>query len=248
MTISLRHTAIGLAALCLTSVSPATRAANGDGWDWMIAPYGWFASIGTDLNSDEPPAGTDSDFSDIVDKIDGAFEAHLEGQGDEWGLFADFTWLSLADDNDRRFSHTESDLDAYLVEAAAVWSPGDTRNQGWELFAGVRYIDINLEVDVDPVNPAFDNAKIEAGQSYSDLMLGARYTWDWTDRWGVTFRGDGSFGDTEGTWNASVVGHYRTAHGAWLFGYRYLSAEFKTGAEDTELTMNGPILGYGFVF
>ena len=117
----------------------------------MVAPYGWIANVSTDLNSGEPPAGTDSDFSDIVAKIDGGFEAHLEGQGDEWGMFADFSWVSLGDDNERRLSHTESDLDVYLVEAAAVWSPGDTRNQGWELFAGLRYIDLNLEIDVDPV-------------------------------------------------------------------------------------------------
>lgn len=248
MTITLRQTAIGLAALCLTAVSPISRAAEGDGWDWMVAPYGWIANVSTDLNSGEPPAGTDSDFSDIVAKIDGGFEAHLEGQGDEWGMFADFSWVSLGDDNDRRLSHTESDLDVYLVEAAAVWSPGDTRNHGWELFAGLRYIDINLEIDVDPVNPAFGNATIDVSQGYSDFMIGARYTWNWTDRWGVTLRGDGSSGDTEGTWNASVVGHYRMEHGAWLFGYRYLSAEFQTGAEDTDITVKGPVLGYGFVF
>ena len=83
----------------------------------------------------------------------------------------------------------------------------------------------------DPENPLFDTTSFHSGRTYNDFMIGARYTWNWTDRWGVTLRGDGSSGDTEGTWNASVVGHYRMEHGAWLFGYRYLSAEFQTGAE-----------------
>jgi hypothetical protein len=78
-------------------------------------------------------------------------------------------------------------------------------------------------------------------------MLGARYTWA-SDRWGLTLRGDGSFGGTEGTWNASAIGQYRTGNGAWLFGYRYLSVELDNGPSQTELTVMGPIVGYGFIF
>ena len=37
-------------------------------------------------------------------------------------------------------------------------------------------------------------------------------------------------------------------HGAWLFGYRYLSVELETGDSNTELTMSGPMVGYGFIF
>ena len=69
-----------------------------------------------------------------------------------------------------------------------------------------------------------------------------------SDRWGLTLRGDGSFGDTEGTWNASAFAQYRVKHGAWLFGYRYLSVEVETGNSNTEITMNGPVAGFGFVF
>ena len=44
----------------------------------------------------------------------------------------------------------------------------------------------------------------------NDFMLGARYTWSLSERWGLTLRGDGSFGDTEGTWNTSAVAPKRT--------------------------------------
>jgi hypothetical protein len=131
-------------------------------------------------------------FSDIVAKVDGGFEAHLEGQGDEWGVFADFSWVSLGDDNDHMSSHTASDLDVHLVEAAAVWSPGEARNRGWELLAGLRHIDLDLGIDVDPANPTFDSVTIDVSQDFSDFMIGARYTRDWADRLGITLRGDGS--------------------------------------------------------
>jgi hypothetical protein len=73
-----RRATLGIAVLSLIDFSPAAHAAEGEGWDWMVAPYLWAASIRTDVNAEAPPAGTDSAFSDVIDKIDGAFMARLE--------------------------------------------------------------------------------------------------------------------------------------------------------------------------
>lgn len=246
-----RATLASAAALCLAGTAATASAADGEGWDWMVAPYGWAATVGTDLDTDRPPSAdlsTESDFADIVDKIDGAFQIHVEGQGDQFGVFADFTYLGLADENERPRFATQSDLDTRLFEAAAVWSPGADRYRGLDVFGGLRYIDVDLTVQIDPVNPLFNTAVVDASRSYSDFMLGARYTWDLSERWGLTLRGDASFGDTEGTWNTSAVAQYRTKHGAWLFGYRYLSVELGSDENNTEITMSGPMLGYAFKF
>ena len=112
----------------------------------------------------------------------------------------------------------------------------------------MRYIDVDLNVRFQPTNPLFNEHTFHASETYSDLMLGARYTWALSDRWGVTLRGDGSVGQTEGTWNTSAVAQYRMKHGAWLFGYRYLSVELQTGNSRTNIHMNGPMVGYGFIF
>lgn len=246
------HTAGRIAALPLVVMlcftAPA-RAAPGD-WDWMVAPYGWAPDIGTDLETQSPPssASTDTDFGDIIDKVDGAFQLHIEGQQDRWGMFADFTYLGLADDNARPRFRTEADLDTRLFELAAVWSPGAERFQGVDVFAGLRYIDVDLAVQLEPADPAFPVVTVDGGESFSDFMLGARYTWTFAERWGVTLRGDASFGDTEGTWNASAVGQYRAGSGTWLFGYRHLDIEIGTGRSITHLTLSGPLIGYGFRF
>ncbi|MCL1635598.1 hypothetical protein M2650_13300 [Luteimonas sp. SX5] len=239
------------AALCAAmALSFATPSQAAEGWDWLVAPYGWAASIGTDLETRTPPstASTDTKFGDIVDKIDGAFQIHIEGQGDHFGVLTDFTYLGLADDRDRPRFKMESDLDTRLFELAAVWSPGEDRYRGAELIAGLRYIDVDLTVQLKPANPVFRDVSVEASQSFSDFMIGGRYTWAFTDRWGLTVRGDGSFGETEGTWNASAVVQYRTGNGAWAFGYRHLDAEFDTGNANTDITMSGPEIGYAFRF
>jgi hypothetical protein len=247
----LQHAAVGT-AVCMAGLLPTpAHAADGEGWKWMVAPYAWAISVDTDLERTQPPEGgisSDLDFDDVLDKFDGAFQMHIEGQGERFGLFTDFTYLGLADDQQTPRFRTASDLDARLFELAAVWSPGDGPHGGLDVFAGLRYIDLDLTVDFDPENPAFNTTTLDAGDSYSDLMLGARYTWGLSDRWDLVLRGDGSFGGTEGTWNTSAVTSYRTTLGAWLFGYRYLAAELETEDSDIDITVHGPVIGYGFIF
>ena len=251
MTTILKTTAI--AALCMAAplcFSSAANASEGEGWDWIVAPYVWATNINTDLETSTPPSSASSDltFGDVLDKLDGVFQIHAEGQGDGFGVFADFTYLGLSDSDDRPRFRTESDLDTRLFEIAAVWHPGQERFLGVDVFAGLRYIDMDLTLQLIPANPAFGRVSVDGSDSFSDFMLGARYTWALSERWGLTLRGDGSFGDTEGTWNASAVASYRTTNGAWFFGYRYLDVETETGSVNSNITMYGPQVGYGFRF
>lgn len=239
-------------ALCvlLASMCMAGTARAGERMDWIIAPYGWAASIGTDLKTSSPPSesSTDTDFRDVVDKLDGAFEIHIEGQGDRFGFFTDFTYLGIADDRVHPRFAIDSDLDTRLFELAAVWNPSPERFRGVDVFAGLRYIDVDLTVQLEPNNPIFNNVRIDGGRTYNDFMVGARYTWALSPRWALTLRGDGSFGDTDGTWNASAVTQFRTGNGAWAFGYRHLDVEIEAGGSKTHITMSGPVIGYGFRF
>lgn len=244
-------TMLGAMMLGSATLPSSALAAQGEGWDWMVTPYVWAVSIDTDLQRTAPPEGgvsSDNSFNDVLDKFDGAFLIHAEGHGDRFGIFTDFIYLGLADDHDHPRFHTESDLDARLFEIAGVWSPGGDRDQGLDAFAGLRYIDVDLSVEFDPENPAFNSTTFDGSDSFNDFMLGARYTWSLSDRWGVTLRGDGSFGSTEGTWNASALASYRMEHGVWLFSYRYLTGELDMGDTDVEINLSGPMVGYGFTF
>ena len=219
-------------------------------WDWMVAPYLWAANIRTDLDTTVPPGGisTDTSFDDILDGLDGYFAVRGEGQGDDFGVLADFLFLGLEDEDEHPRFHTEADLDARLFDLAGVWSPGPVRYEGAEVFAGLRYVDLDLSVELDPVNPAFATSVRHPEESYADLLVGARYTWAFTDRWGLTLRGDGSWGDTEGTWDASATVQYKMGSGAWLFGYRWFEAELESNGDNTDITIDGLEVGYAFHF
>ena len=240
-----------LFVLLFATVPARAQSADNQGWKWIVAPYAWAVGFDTDLKRRESPAGGSSDdtsFSDVMNKLDGAFQMHIEGQTDHWGVLADFTYLGLADEKQYRRFRTESDLDARLIEFAGVWSPDDERYRGLDVFAGLRVIDVDMTVNFHPANPLFETTRFDGGKTFGDFMAGARYTWALSDRWGLTLRGDASTGDTEGTWNASAVSNFKMKHGAWMFGYRYLSVKLKTGDTTTKLTMSGPMVGYGFIF
>ena len=238
--------AVSMVALGLMGASASSQAAE---WEWKVAPYLWAASVGTDLESDRfPSASNNASFSDIIDKIDGAFQMHAEGQGERFGVFGDYTFLGLGDHKDFDRFTTRSQLDSQLLELAAVWNPADGRYTGVDVFAGLRYIDVDLDVKFEPDDPVLPTIERDINDSYADFMIGMRYTWALSDRWALTVRGDGSFGQTEGTWNASAVALYRVKYGEWAFGYRYLSVEVETGTTSTDITMSGAAVGFAFTF
>jgi len=245
-----RHSRV-LAALILTGLASPAYAAEGDpSWDWMVAPYVWNAGISTDLSTGVPPTFGENTtvFEGVLDEIDGVFEVHAEGKGDHFGVMADFTFFGLASESDFASLRTETDLDMRLFDAAMTWSPGDTRGRGFDVIGGLRYIDADMSVAFRPYNPATPSVTIHLAETYNDFLLGARYTWELSDKWLLTARGDFSTGDSDGTLGASIVAQYLTSNGAWQFGYRYLDLSVDTNYLSTDLTLSGVVIGYGFRF
>lgn len=234
-------------ALGVASIA-APAAANE--WDWSVAPYTWASSIRSDIQTSRPPINGSSEmhFADILDKLDGAFQVHVEGGGDKFGVFADFTYLGISDTRTGNFATTKTDLDTRLFEAAWVWKIGGQRDQGFDVFGGIRFIDADLKVEINPENPQLSGRVLDVGDNYLDAMFGGRYTWATADRWRVTARTDITTGQTEGTWSASLMAGYQARHGTWLLGYRHLDVELESAGVRTDLTMTGPVLGYAFTF
>ena len=116
-----RQTAV---LLILAGVSAPAAAASGQPWDWMVSPYIWAAGVSTDIETRVPPNSVevDTEFEDVIDKLDGAFEVHVEGRGDHVGVMLDFTYLGLAGEKDRRFLRTETEAARFLATMRASMS------------------------------------------------------------------------------------------------------------------------------
>ena len=228
----------------------SAQAADGDPVTWMVAPYIWAPTITADLETpagDVGGGGTDF-FPDIVDKIEGAFLGHVEAQGDQFGFFSDVVWLKLGAGNEYELGDTDADLSTWIVDAAFVWSPGAERYTGFELYGGLRYIDIELDASFTPTNPDFARREIGPSEGYADFLAGARYIAHFNDDWSLSFRGDGSWGQTEGTFLAAATVGWSPGSGVWALGWRYMNGELGNDDENLELDLSGPVFGYAFVF
>jgi hypothetical protein len=240
-----------LVAAALLAAAPvhSAQAAEESGWVWVNAPYLWMSSVTTDLREDAPPVGSTTTFSDVISKLDWAMQLHVEGQGNRFGVFGDVTYLALSDNREFAGVDTNASMDTTLVEVAGVWNVSPERYEGLDVFAGLRHIVADVSVDFDPTAPALPDATVGIDQSLSDFMVGVRYTAPLSERWKLMTRLDGSWGDTDGTVNASILLAYETAKkGSWVFGYRYMDLELGNGERDVDVTMHGPMVAYAFGF
>lgn len=222
----------------------AAMSADGDDWDWSLAPYVWASSVTTDISIAGRPVQSEVEFSDLIDALDYGVLLHAEGQGDDFGMFADLVYMKVSDQKNGAVLSVDASLTSTLFELAMVWSPGDQRNLGFEGFAGLRYVENKVDASFELATPNQPGERRVVDPSTADVLLGVRYTAKLSDRWSATFRGDGSFGESDGTYGAAVLLQYQTAGGAWALGYRHLDYS----SDELDQTLTGPAVGYIFRF
>lgn len=233
----------GFGALALLLASGAACAQDPE-YDWLGIAYLWASDIQVDTRN----ASVGVDFSDVLDKLEMAGQAHVEVQGDDLGGFIDLTFLGLGDRSSRPLVELNADLDMILMDLALVYSPGTERLTGLEVFGGLRYIDADFRLVIDPVPPGPPDQIVGIDDTFSDLLVGVRYIAPLDEHWRLTLSGDVSGADTEGTWSLGAFAGYRTGPHHFIAGYRHLEIELEGGSDTVQQTFTGPFVAYGFSF
>ena len=239
-----RRIKAGFGALALALASAAAGAQGSAEYDWLGIAYLWASDIQVDAKN----ADIGADFSDVLDKLEMAGQAHVEVQGDDLGGLIDVTFLGLGDRSSRTLVDLNADLDMILMDLALVWSPGAERMTGIEVFGGLRYIDADFRLVIDPIPPGPPEQIVGIDDTFTDLLAGARYIAPLNDHWRLTVSGDVSGADTEGTWSLGAFAGYRTGPHHLIAGYRHLEIEIEGAGDTVEQTFTGPVVAYGFSF
>jgi hypothetical protein len=216
------------------------------GLEWVAIVYLWAADIGVDVRD----ASADVDFSDVVDKLEMAFQGRVEAQGDDFGGFVDVSYMSVGDNSSNSLANFNADVDMTALDLAFVWSPGPERMTGFEAFGGLRYVDTDVSLVVDPVPPVLPTVEADVDSSITDVLVGARYLMPLNEHWRLTFTGDLSAGDSEGTFSLGAFAGYRTGRHHFIAGYRHFELEIESKDRDQRVTeaFSGPLVAYGFGF
>jgi hypothetical protein len=234
---------VSLPAAALALGSSGAQAA--EDIDWLLAGYVW----GAEITIDARDASVDIAFSDLVDKLEFGMQAHVEAQGDAWGGFADATYLAIGENDTRPIGRINTDVDTLIADVAAVWSPGEERLTGVELFGGLRYIANDIAIVVEPVVPGIPTFAGGDDSSFADALFGLRYIAPLAGGWRMTMSGDVSAGDTEGTWSLGIDAAYPRGPHVFIAGYRHMEIDLLSGGgEELTETLSGPLLAYGYRF
>jgi hypothetical protein len=243
-----------ITALCAFVTLPATA----DEWTFSVKPYVLAASIeGNASMGRVTGVEVDVDFSTILQTLEMAamvnFEAH---SGNGWGFAIDYGFMDLSDDIfGSRGGVVDARVRQGILEGLLI---RQSRNEasGLEYFAGFRWWDNDIDVAFDPaLLPGTAERRVDA--SWIDLLVGARWTRDISDRWKMQLRGDvGGFGieaDFTSALSASFL--YRFSERFSLdLQYRAMWVDYEEGnsgqpgyfAYDT--VTHGPIVGLKIEF
>mgnify|MGYP001825333670 FL=1 len=247
---SIQHSVMAFSALLIALSASSALAQQGDSINWSVTPYFWASDTTLDLTvqDTEINGGVEIPFSDLLDVLDTAIQINVEGGKGNWSGFVDFTYLETSDTIDRPLINIATNSKQTFIDAAVAYWPDGTGSQ-LSLFGGVRYSGFDDRYDfllgADPL------VTRRSGEDYFDLLLGVRYRFDLSDRWGLLTRGDLSFGDSEGTWLVQGLFAYtvgKRQQNRILFGYQYKEAEFQDGGLNSDFSYAGPMAGFNFRF
>jgi len=234
-------------AACVTALmlGSAGAPAVAQDTDWMAIAYLWGSGISIDAQN----ASVGVDFKDLVDDLEMSFMGHVEAQGDDIGGFVDVAFVGVGKNESRTNFDLNVDNDTTTMDLAMVWSPGEERMTGFELYGGLRYVSNDFRLVADPVPPALPTVTTGSDSSYYDVMFGARFIAPLSEHWRLTLSGDISGGDTEGTFSIGAYAGYRMGQHHFIGGYKHFEMDLESGAGgDLTMTMTGPVIAYGYSF
>jgi len=134
------------------------------------------------------------EFSDAVSDLEAIFTLHYEGAKGHWGIIADYSFLNLGPSAELPTgSAVNVDFENTVFEIAGMYRFGAA--SPWQLLAGWRRYEIDLEADGLPAPPLPATA-LERTEEIDDLFFGGRYIREISDRWTFIGRGDVGAGDS----------------------------------------------------
>lgn len=234
------------------------KVSGGNGWEFSGMAYLWMANISGKQTAAGQEVDLDVSFGDIWDNLDFAAEAHVEGMKDKrWGFFVDGTYLKLGPEAKQGPVHIDIGYKYWLWELGGVYRANkwDTKDGlgALDLLLGGRYT--KMDVDMDFQTLPLPNAG--GSESWTDLIVGARFVTDLPHNWSLVLRGDlGGFGigDSSDLSAQGLLVARWNFQPAWnlAVGYRALYQDYESGSGANKFaydgTTHGPLLGVEYSF
>lgn len=246
---------LGLSALAMTAQAEVSTE---------IGLYGYGVAIGGNVELGNVDMDIDLSTSDVLDALNGAFLGYVEHQRDDWLFLFRVEYMDLRFDGETSRGPISVDTDAKMTQLTPQAFVGYRSYDAMrgadrltaDVFAGIRHIDIDLDVDASVrVFGADVNRGFEQGISFTEPVLAARAKYTWSNAWGLAGWVDlGGFGiGSDLSYTAEVTVDRQFDNGWRVFGgWKYFAFEYTDDTRYGDLTFKptyqGPVLGASYRF
>ncbi len=248
-----------------TAINP--RDSHDDSWKFTVAPYLWALSMNGSVEVRGLRAPVNESFSDILSDLNWAGMVWLEADKGKWGGFLNLIYASISQGASDRYisAHVTTNFGlysaglSYEVYRACLCSGGCNQPGDSTLaivpYIGARYTsnDVTLKI-----NTPLGNIRRSNNQHWTDPMIGARFNFDLTKSWQLTFAGDVGGTNITSDYSYNVWGligfkpQTLLKSTTWYLGYRLLDQKYTKGASFNyflwDMKMHGPVAGVAFTF
>ena len=242
--------------ICLPTT--AALAEDSGGWKFSVAPlYLWGKSINGTSSIAGMEAPLEVDFKDdALQNLDAAFAIHFEAKKDDLTLFAEYNYAKLDPTSEMSLGPIAISADIefkdLMLELGVAYTFADSGTTQWEVLGGVRYLDQEINVDLDTPITALPDS-IGGGDDWWHAIGGLRVTTAISERWKFVGRADGGYKDSDNTayhLSATFDYHFR-GWGSFFAGYRHLYTDYDNGKSGldgyaVDADQSGPIVGLRF--
>lgn len=238
------------AAAGVVLVLASTPAAASE-WTHEFAPYLWGSAMEGTVGIGPVSAEAEMSFSDILDDLEFGFMGMYRASRDRYSITVDAIYMGLGATEKGPGGALKADIDVDQIglEADFGYAVGDRVT----LFGGLRYV--SLDADLRVTGPLGNELSASEGQDWVDPVIGAIYSWPFSDDWTLNLRGDiGGFGvGSDFAWQGMATLRWqfspRTALGV---AYRYLDMDYEDGRGSDyfkyDMATSGPAMGVIFTF
>jgi len=224
-------------------LASAAQAGAGD-YEYRFTPYIWLPSLQIDMDiGANPPVESETDLLDVLDM---AFLAAGEIRRGDDAVLLEFNYLDLSD-SVSFFSGGRFGADASVkgIMGSLAWAHRlDTASDlDLDVIAGVRYWDLDLEVDYRRIPTA------EVNKNWIDPLVGLRASKPVGTGWRLGgIANIGGFGvGSDFQWEVLVSAEYQYSDQTSLsLGYRHLDLDFEDGNLVLDAAMSGPYVAVSF--
>jgi hypothetical protein len=240
------------AVCCLTTLPAAAQGASAasGGWKHTVVVYALGAGMSGEASVGSLDADVDLSLSEILENLEAGGMLAYRGERGNWAVTANAVFIGLGATKDLPIgTSAEVDFDELVVEVDGSWRFA----KRWELYFGLRAVDIDATLEVRPVFGS--NQTASASKKWVDPLVGLRLDVPMGEKWMFVGRGDvGGFGvGSDLAWQATAHFDWRISkHCGATFGYIALDMDYEDGEGSDffryDILAAGPFAGATFTF